>query len=71
MSKIKWDNDLLDSLWREKVHNGKSLKDLQTLLFSTMGINISQARISQVLQVYQSQFNTKDKIEDENRNYQE
>lgn len=71
MSKIDWNNDLLDSLWREKVHNGKSLSDLQALLFSTMGINISQARISQVLTKYKSQFNLEGKIEDENRSNQE
>lgn len=63
--KINWTNDVLDSLYREKTQNGKTLSDLQALLFTTMGIEISCARISQVLTAYQKQFNTTDLIEEE------
>lgn len=65
MAKITWSNDLLDELYRERTQNGRSLADLRALVFTKYGVQLTVARISQVLTAYKNQFNLVDKIDGE------
>ncbi|MCR4308343.1 MAG: hypothetical protein NUV80_07380 [Candidatus Berkelbacteria bacterium] len=53
--KIDWTPEILDALNREKLR-GQSLKDLQSTIFVTYGVDITIARISQVLKAYRAKL---------------
>ena len=46
--RIDWTDDVRQRLLEER-QRGKSLKDLQALLFSMQGVTVTVARISQIL----------------------
>ena len=62
MAKIMWSNNMLDELYMERTRNGRSLADLRDLVFTKYGVQLTVARISQVLTAYTKQFNLRDKI---------
>ena len=50
--RVDWTSDVIQRLLEER-RRGKSLKDLQALLFSMQGVTVTVARISQVLKQQQ------------------